>query len=93
MADNEQLTSGTGTSEYVVASGNNAWSIVGTVLGLIIVVGGTVGAAFGTDTKYSIIVGGIVTVASQIQRTLVSLGYIKSRAVQKVEYMRSVSNK
>ena len=70
---------GSGTSEFKETKNANLWGIVAMVLGFLTTVGATVAEAFGTDTKYAVVAGAVITVAGIIQKTLVTLGYIKSR--------------
>jgi len=75
---------GKDTSEYKEAKSASVWGIVAMLLGTLITIGGAVAEALGTDTKSAIIAGAIVATAGVLQKTFVSLGYIKSRSDVKV---------
>ena len=75
---------GKDTSEYKEAKSASIWGIVAMLLGTLITIGGAVAEALGSDTKSAIIAGAVVATAGVLQKTFVSLGYIKSRADIKV---------
>lgn len=85
MKNEVNIKPGKDTSEHAVEKSNSVWGIISTILGLVITFGGAVGEALGADTKYAVIVGAVIAVAGTIQKTLVSLGYIKSRTDVKKE--------
>ena len=68
------------TSEKRVADNASRWGAIATVLGTVITIGSTVIPALGDGSKIGIIAGAIIALAGIVQKTLVSLGYIKSRA-------------
>lgn len=70
---------GAETSEKKVADSANVWGSITTVLGIIISVGSTLTPALGDGSNIGIIAGAIIAFAGIAQKTLVSLGYIKSR--------------
>lgn len=74
-----EVTPGSGTSEFKETTNANVWGVVAMVLGFLTTVGATIAEAFGTDTKYAIVAGCVISVAGVLQKTLVTLGYIKSR--------------
>ena len=76
MAD---VKPGVETSEYKEAKSASTWGIVAMVLGTLVTIGGAVADALGTDATAGIICGAVVAVAGTLQKTFVSLGYIKSR--------------
>ena len=85
MADDQSsVKPGVQTSEAAVAKTAIGWSILGMVLGLITTVGASVAEFFGHDTKAALIAGAVITAAALLSKTLVSLGYIKSRTDVKV---------
>ena len=71
---------GAETSEKKVADSANIWGSIATVLGIILSVGSTIVPSLGDGSKIGIIAGAIIAAAGILQKTLVSLGYIKSRA-------------
>jgi hypothetical protein len=73
------IKSGKATTEYKEARTAGILGMVTAVCGLIISIGAGIAESFGVDTKTGIVVGGLVTVAGVIQKTLVTLGYVKSR--------------
>jgi hypothetical protein len=70
---------GSGTSEFKETKNANIWGVVAMVLGFLTTVGATVAEALGNDTKYAIVAGAVISVAGILQKTLVTLGYVKSR--------------
>lgn len=72
-------STGRGTSEFGVAQSAGFWSVVAAVLGGITVIGSAILEQVGTGSVVGIIVGGVVAVVGVVTRTLVALGYIKSR--------------
>lgn len=78
MAD--KIKSGIETSEHAHAKSAGIWGVVAMVLGIILSTGATIVSAFGTDTKVAIIGGAVIAVAGVVQKTLVTLGYIKGRS-------------
>jgi hypothetical protein len=76
MAD---VKPGVETSEYKEAKSASTWGIVAAVLGAVITFGGAIAETFGADAKAGIICGAVVAVAGIAQKTLATLGYIKSR--------------
>ena len=74
-----EVAPGSGTSEYKETANASVWGIVAMVLGFLTTVGATVVESFGVDTKYAIVAGAVISVAGILQKTLVTLGYIKSR--------------
>lgn len=81
-----ELPAGNESSEYAVAKSSSVWGVVGTVLGILITLGGTIATSLGADTKAAIIVGAFVTLAGVAQKTLTDLGYIGSRTKVKASY-------
>jgi hypothetical protein len=75
---------GATTSEFAEAQSAGALAHAATLLGLVAAFGSSLAGAFGADTKLGIIAGAIVAVAGVLSRTLVSLGYTKSRTDVKV---------
>ena len=75
-----EVTAGTGTSEKKVADKANLWGSIATVLGLIITIGSAVSPALSNGSNAGLIAGAAIAIAGIVQKTLVSLGYIKSRA-------------
>jgi hypothetical protein len=78
------LKSGAATSEFSVAQSVKTWAIVLSVLGMVESFGSMVAQSMGADTKIGVLVGAVVAIAGIIGKTLVSLGYSKSRADVKV---------
>ena len=76
----EDVKAGEETSEKKVADSANIWGSIATVLGIVLSVGSTVLPSLGDGSKLGIIAGAIIALAGIVQKTLVSLGYIKSRA-------------
>jgi len=70
---------GSETTEYKETQNAKLWGTIATVLGLIMSLGSTVIEALGQDTRIGIIAGALVTVVGLSYKTLVQLGYIKSR--------------
>ena len=70
---------GTESSSYKVQKSANLWGAVGTVLGAFIAAGGIFVPMFPENSKWAIIIGGVVTVSSQVYAGLIKLGYIKGR--------------
>jgi len=73
------------TTEYKVAKSNGFWGVFSFVIGSAIVVGTMVMPALQTDSKASIIAGGVIAALGILQKTLVGLGYVKSRTEVKVK--------
>ena len=74
-----EATSGKDTTEYEAAQSGSKWGILATVLGIVVTLGSIVAAAFGESTTAGIVAGTLVALAGIGQKTLVNLGYIKSR--------------
>lgn len=72
-------TPGRETSEYAVSKNAGTWSTVAVILGAIVTIGSSVLDQVGANSTIGIIVGGVVAIAGVVTKTLVSLGYIKSR--------------
>ena len=81
----EKIKPGIETSEYKEAKSASVWGIVATILGMILTVGASIVESLGVDTKGAIIGGAIIALAGIAEKTLVSLGYIKSRTEVKKE--------
>ena len=79
-----EIKVGVETSEKKVADRANIWGSIATVLGIIISVGGSFAPTLTGGSNLAIIAGAIIAAAGLAQKTLVSLGYIKSRADVKV---------
>lgn len=80
----ETVKDGKTTSEFEQAQSSKGWAVVSTVLGMVIASGSAVTEMLGMDNTVGIIVGAVIAVFGIIQRTLVDLGYIKSRTDVKV---------
>lgn len=78
----EEVKSGKETTEYKEAQSAKLWGVISMVLGFITVTGAQVIQAMNLteDSTAGIIAGAIIAAAGLAYRTLVSLGYIKSRA-------------
>jgi hypothetical protein len=85
----DELPAGAETSEKAVAASSSAWGIVAMVLGMVVTLGGAVGAALGANTTAAVIVGAVVSVAGIVQKTLTDLGYIGSRTQVKKSFYDS----
>ena len=76
-------TDGKQTSEYAVTQGANTWGAVGIILGAVVAFGPTIierlSGVIPEGSKTYVVCGAIISVASLIYRTLVTVGYIKSR--------------
>lgn len=81
MAD---VKKGDKTSEHAVAVNASTWGGVATVFGLILSLGSTLLPVMGSNTRIGIIAGAVIALVGILQKTFVSLGYIKSRAEVKV---------
>ena len=81
MAD---VTPGVETSEHKVAKSGSLWGSIATILGLVLTFGSSIILVLGEGSNIGVIAGAIVTAAGIAQKTLVQLGYIKSRAEVKV---------
>ncbi len=77
MAD---VIPGVDTSEKKVADSASIWGSIATVLGILLSVGSAVIPALSDGSNAGLIAGAVIAVAGILQKTLVSLGYIKSRA-------------
>jgi len=75
----EDITPGKDTTEYKEAKSGSVWGIVAMILGMLLTIGATVAESLGTDSRIGIIAGAVIAVAGIAEKTLVSLGYIKSR--------------
>ena len=75
---------GKDTSELKEAKSASVWGIVAMLLGTLVTIGGAVADSLGSDSKAAIIAGAVVATAGILQKTFVSLGYIKSRTDVKV---------
>jgi hypothetical protein len=82
--DENNVKPGEMTSEYRAARSGSAWGIVSAVLGVIMSAGSAVLQAVGADTKAGILAGAALAIVGVISKTLVDLGYIKSRTDVKV---------
>ena len=80
----ETVKDGKTTSEFEQAQSSKGWAVVSTVLGMVIASGSAVTEMLGMDNTVGIIVGAVIAVFGIIQRTLVDLGFIKSRTDVKV---------
>jgi hypothetical protein len=78
-------TSGKQTSEFELASAPNRWGIVALVLGGIITIGSQLIESLGSLSYWGIIAGAAVAIATEVRKTLIQLGYIKSRTELKKE--------
>lgn len=81
MAD---VKEGVETSEKKVADSASRWGVIATVIGAVISIGSIAIPALGDGSRIGIIAGAIIALAGIVQKTLVSLGYIKSRTEVKV---------
>lgn len=79
-----EVIPGVDTSEKKIADSANVWGSIAAVLGIVLSVGSTLLPSLGDSSKLGIIAGAVIALAGIIQKTLVSLGYIKSRADVKV---------
>jgi len=70
---------GSETTEYKETQNAKLWGTIATVLGLVMSFGSAIVEALGQDTRIGIISGALVTVVGLSYKTLVQLGYIKSR--------------
>lgn len=75
-----KIEPGIDTTEYAEAKSAGAWGIVAMVLGILLTVGATIVDSLGGDTKTAIIAGAVIATAGILEKTLVSLGYIKGRS-------------
>ena len=73
------ITPGKETSEFAQTNGAALMANVLTILGVIGSFGSGISGALGADTKIGVIVGAVVAIAGILSRTLVTLGYTKSR--------------
>ena len=83
--EDKKIEPGVKTTEYAVAKSNSVWGIVAMILGVVLTVGASIVESFGVDTKQAIIGGAVVALAGIAQKTLSSLGYIKSRSDVKIQ--------
>jgi len=81
-----EVKEGKETTEYQEANSAKVWGLIAMILGFIMASGAEILAAVGvsSDSKVGVIGGSIIAVAGIAYRTLVQLGYIKSRADVKV---------
>jgi hypothetical protein len=75
-----KIEPGIDTTEYKEAKSAGTWGIVAMVLGVLLTVGATIVDSLGGDTKTAIIAGAVIATAGILEKTLVSLGYIKGRS-------------
>ena len=75
----EDITPGKDTTEYKEAKSGSVWGIVAMILGMLLTIGATVAESLGTDSRIGIIAGAVIAIFGLIQKSLVELGYIKSR--------------
>lgn len=80
----KEVKAGNTTSEFQQAQSSKGWAVVSTVLGMVIASGSAIMEMIGMDNTVGILVGAVIAVFGIIQRTLVDLGYIKSRTDVKV---------
>lgn len=81
MAD---VTAGVETTEHKVAKSAEVWGSIATILGMIMSMGSAVLPALGDNSRIGIIAGVLIAVAGILHKSLVQLGYIKSRTEVKV---------
>lgn len=79
MSEQNNVKPGEFTTEYQAARNGSFWGIVAMVLGVVVSLGSTLVDALGGHSRIGIVVGGIIAALGVIQKTLVDLGYIKSR--------------
>lgn len=83
----EDVKPGKDTTEFQQTKSAKVWAIVGTVLGLILQVGGGLLATLteqGLTGTYIIIGGFVLQAIALAQKALIDLGYINSRTQVKV---------
>lgn len=78
---------GATTSEFAEVQSAGALAHAATLLGTLAAIGSTIAAALGENTRLGIIAGAVVTVAGVVARTLIALGYTKSRTDVKAAAM------
>ena len=83
------VTPGNQTSEYKVAKSAAILNILGLLVGAILSIGTPLVNSASPNTKYAIIGGCIIGLASVVNKTLIALGYVKGRSDVKVEAMRT----
>lgn len=78
-----ELKPGVMTSEHRIAKSGGTAGIAATFLGALIIVLSSMVPALGEHTVWGIIGGGLLAVLGVVQKTLMDLGYIKSRTLVK----------
>ena len=84
MSEEKPVKPGVETTEFKEAQQGQVMSIIGMVLGILMVYAPKILELTPEDSKYAVIGGAVVTVASVVHDTLVKLGYINSRTQVKV---------
>lgn len=77
-------TNGVGSTEFTVQQSAKLWGNVGIILGLILAIGPIALGMIPPDSKVVPIVGGLITIAGQVSKILVDLGYLRARTDVKV---------
>ena len=83
------LTPGKQTSEYAVTKMTGLINLVGLILGAILTVGPSLIGSANPNSKFAIIGGAIIGVATVINQTLTALGWTKNRHDLKVEQIKA----
>ena len=90
-----QIKSGNLTTEYARTQSASWWGIIGLVLGLVVAVGpdilaflsGPQGVVEGSNIH--VVLGSAISVASLLYKTLVDVGYVKSRTEVKSQGIKA----
>lgn len=71
---------GVNSSSFKVQQSAKLWGNIGMVLGAITALGGALIPALPANSKWAVLAGGVVSVASMVYKGLVDLGYLKGQA-------------
>ena len=96
MADNDipavpqvPLTPGSQTSEYKAVKAAGLINLLGLIVGAVLSIGPSLVNSANPNSKYAIIGGCIIGLATVLNKTLIALGYAKNRADLKNEQLKA----
>lgn len=83
------ITPGNQTTEYKVAKAAGLINLIGLVVGAILSLGPSLVGSANPNSKYAIIGGCVIGLATVVNKTLIALNYVQGRATLKIEQTRA----
>jgi hypothetical protein len=91
QAQAKALAPGDTTSEHTAYLSADWWSMITTILGIVTLLGSAVLEVIGKDSKWGVIVGGVIAVVGQLSKTLGTNAFISSRTQVKAAALKGPS--